>query len=535
MFRRPWVVAIALLAVAAGVLIWKLNMRDTQTEVHRPTTIRDVVPVPATVEPADGVEFTITPGTAIVTAPGSAEAAAVGEYLANLLRPATSYPVTVGPAATGVSPAGGIALLLTGADAALGDEGYRLDVTAAAVTIRANAAAGLFHGVQTLRQLLPAAVENRQVQPGPWTVPGGRIVDRPRFRHRGVMLDVARHFFSVSDVKRLIDLVALYKVNVLHLHLTDDQGWRIAIDSWPKLASFGGGTEVGEGAGGHYTKGDYREIVAYAQRHFITVVPEVDLPGHTTAALASYAELNCDGRAPQRYTGTKVGFSSLCVGKALTYRFLDDVFGELAALTPGPYLHIGGDEAATLTPVDYATIVNRAQEIVSKHGKTAIGWHEVAAATLLPATVSQFWGTTPDAPEVVLAAKNGNKVIMSPANRVYLDMKYESSTLLGLSWAGLIEVEDAYDWDPATYLPGVDEAAVLGVESPLWTETIRSIDDVEQMAFPRLPAIAEVGWSPAQTHDWDAFRERLGAQAPRWVALGVDFHRSKQIPWVANG
>jgi len=536
MFRRPRVAAtVALLAVGAGLLIWKLSMRDEPTEVNRTTTIRDVVPVPATVEPTDGVTFSITGETGIVTAPGSAEAAGIGEYLAGLLRPATSYPLKVARAATSQGQPGQIALLLAGADPALGPEGYGLDVTAAGVTIRANAAAGLFRGVQTLRQLLPPRIESREVQSGPWTVPGGHIVDRPRFAYRGVMLDVARHFFDVGDVKRLIDLAALYKVNYLHLHLTDDQGWRVTIDSWPKLASFGGATEVGDGAGGHYTKDDYRQIVKYAKSHYITVVPEVDLPGHTNAALASYAELNCDGRAPERYTGTSVGFSSLCVDKELTYRFLDEVFGELAALTPGPYLHIGGDEAQTLTADQYSTIVTRAQDIVSRHGKTAIGWNEVAGSRLLPATVTQFWGTSPEAPEVVLAAKNGNKIIMSPADRAYLDMKYDSATRLGLSWAGLIEVQDAYGWDPATYLTGVDEAAILGVEGPLWTETITSVDDIEQMAFPRLAAIAELGWSPAKTHGWAAFRDRLGAQAPRWVALGVDFYRSPQIPWVASG
>jgi hexosaminidase len=522
------------LAVVAGGLVWKRSMPETPIHVHWPTTIRDVVPVPATVEPQDGVVFTIKPDTTISTAPDSEGAMEVGIDLANLLRSATAYPMAVVPATSDAGPAGGIALLLDGADSALGQEGYRLDVTATAVTIRASAPVGLFRGVQTLRQMLPAAVEGRDIRPGALTVPGGRIVDYPRFAYRGMMLDVARHFFNVADVKRLIDLAALYKVNHLHVHLTDDQGWRIAIESWPRLTTVGGGTEVGHGPGGYYTEADYREIVAYAQRHFITVVPEIDLPGHTNAALASYAELSCDGKAPPRYTGTAVGFSSLCVDKEVTYRFLDNVFGELAALTPGPYLHIGGDEAHTLTPEAYSTIVTRAQEIVGRHGKTVIGWHEVAASTLLPTALTQFWGTTPTASEMVVAAKNGNRVIMSPANRAYLDMKYDQRTRLGLSWAGFIEVSDAYDWDPATYLAGVDEDAVFGVESALWTETIRTMDEVEQMTFPRLPAIAELGWSPARTHDWDTFRHRLGAQAPRWTALGVDFYRSPQIPWVAG-
>ena len=534
-----------LVVAAASGLIWKLGMDEKPTEIERETTIHDVVPVPASVEPADGVTFTLTDKSEIRTIAGSASAATevggIAEYLAGLLRPVTSYLLPIHPSAAGTTAApaeggtgGHIALALTGAEKDLGAEGYVLEVTAGAISLRANAAAGLFRGVQTLRQLLPTPLEIGTVQPGPWTVPGGRIVDQPRFSYRGIMLDVARHFFAVSDVKRVIELAALYKINYLHLHLTDDQGWRIAVDAWPRLASFGGGSEVGGGPGGHYTKDDYREIVSYASRHFMTVVPEVDLPGHTNAALASYPELNCDGQAPARYTGIDVGFSSLCVDKDVTYRFLDDVFGELAEMTPGPYLHIGGDEAKTLTADDYAAIVNRAQEIVGAHGKTVVGWHEVAGAKLTPSTVVQFWGVTPEALEVLAAAAQGNRIIMSPANRAYLDMKYDSTSPIGLSWAGNISVAHAYDWDPMGYLLGLDPAAVLGVESPLWTETVRTIDDIEYLAFPRLVATAELAWSPASTHDWDRFSERLGAQAPRWAALGVNFYRSPEVPWVVE-
>ena len=211
-----------------------------------------------------------------------------------------------------------------------------------------------------------------------------RIDDRPRFRWRGAHLDVSRHFFSVAEVKRYIDLISQYKVNVLHLHLSDDQGWRIAIDSWPRLTSVGGSTEVGGGPGGYYTKRDYRELVRYAAARYITVVPEIDTPGHTNAALASYAELNCDGIAPPLYTGIDVGFSSLCVDKEITYEFLDDVIRELAALTPGPYLHMGGDEAHSTEDADYVRFIERVQPIVAAHGKRLMGWEEIAQAPLLP-------------------------------------------------------------------------------------------------------------------------------------------------------
>ncbi|MEU8264357.1 beta-N-acetylhexosaminidase [Micromonospora sp. NPDC048999] len=492
-----------------------------------------VVPAPATVAPAGGVTYRITATTTIWTEPGSAAATDIAGQLAAILRRSTGYALPV-TAASGSTPADGIALLLSGAPTGLGAEGYQLDVTTASIVVRANAAAGLFAGVQTLRQLLPPAAESATAQPGPWDVAGGRIVDYPRFAHRGAMLDVARHFLPVSVVQRYIDEIALYKVNRLHLHLSDDQGWRIAVDSWPNLAIYGGSTQVGGGTGGYYTQAEYRQIVAYAAARYVMIVPEIDMPGHTNAALASYAQLNCNGVAPKLYTGTKVGFSSLCVSKEITYTFLDQVLGEIAALTPGPYLHIGGDEASSTTAADYATFLNRAQQIVAARGKTVVGWHDIVNAPVLPSTVAQFWGTTTSNAAVASAARNGTKIIMSPANRTYLDMKYNSRTRLGQRWAGYIEVQDAYGWDPGAYLTGVGEASVLGVEAPLWTETIETLADVENMAFPRLPAIAELGWSPASTHDWTSFNQRLGAQGPRWRVMGINYYHSTQVSWPAG-
>ncbi len=247
--------------------------------------------------------------------------------------------------------------------------------------------------------------------------------------------------------------------------------------------------------------------------------------------MASYASLNCDGVAPPLYTGTDVGFSSLCTAKELTYTFIDQVVGELAALTPGPYLHIGGDEAASTAPADYAAFVNRVQRIVAAHGKTVAGWHDVTKATPLPSTVAQYWGTTTNDATVKTAAQNGTKLIMSPANRAYLDMKYNSRTTLGQNWAGYIDVKTAYGWDPGAYLTGVAASSVLGVEAPLWTETLTTSADIDYMAFPRLPAIAELGWSPYSTHNWTAFKQRLGAQGPRWKVMGVNYYHSTQISW----
>ncbi|MFG1966939.1 beta-N-acetylhexosaminidase [Nonomuraea sp. NPDC049028] len=485
-----------------------------------PLSFGGVVPAPVSATPTAGVTYRITSATSLYS-----DVPAVGEQLARQLRRSTGYPVPI----VAAPPAGGISLRLGSVSG--GEEAYRLDVTATGITVLANGAAGLFNGVQTLRQLLPYAADSASVQPGPWPVQGGRITDAPRYAYRGAMLDVARHFFPLTAVQRYIDQIALYKINYLHLHLSDDQGWRIVVDSWPRLATYGGSTAVGGDPGGYYTKAQYQELVAYAAARNITVVPEIDLPGHTNAALASYAELNCDGVAPPLYTGTDVGFSSLCTSKELTYTFIDQVLGELAALTPGPYLHLGGDEASSTKPADYAAFMNRAQAIAAAHGKTVIGWHDIVKATPLPSTVAQYWGTTPDDSAVAGA---GRKVIMSPASRAYLDMKYNSRTKLGQDWAGLIEVKDAYGWNPGAYLTGLPAQQVLGVEAPLWTETIRTPADIEYMAFPRLPAIAELGWSPYAKHDWTAFKKRLGAQGPRWRVLGVNYYHSGQITWPAG-
>jgi hexosaminidase len=501
--------------------------RRTATAVAR---LSDVLPAPVSVQPTDGLTYTL-PADATIRTTASADALAVGRYLAGLLRPSTGYPLPVTTTAAD-GPTDGISLLLSGADAALGAEGYELRVGEDRVVIHACSAAGLFYGVQTLRQLLPAPVESAHARPGPWIFPGGRIVDHPRFAYRGAMLDVSRHFFPVDDVIRYLDQLALYKINHLHLHLTDDQGWRIAVDSWPRLAEIGGATGVDGGPGGFYTKAQYRKIVAHAAARHITIVPEIDLPGHTNAALAAYGSLARDGVAPPPYTGTDVGFSALRVDTDLTYDFIADVLGEVAALTPGPYLHVGGDEAFTMPPADYATFMNRVQPIVTAHRKTVIGWHQVAPADHEDGRVVQFWGTTPADPDVVDAVRRGARVVLSPANRTYLDMKYTSQTPLGKDWAGLVEVRQAYDWDPGSYLAEVPADAVLGVEAPLWTETIATMGQVEFMTFPRLPAIAELGWSPASTHDWESFRQRLAGQGPRWIAAGIAFHPSPQVPWV---
>ncbi|WP_306210699.1 beta-N-acetylhexosaminidase [Actinoplanes sp. RD1] len=510
-------------ALAAAALALPLVASPATAAPPQAPALSRVIPAPAEVTPAPGATFRLTALTA-VTAPPAARK--IADQLARELRPATGYALPVLPATLPGLPS--ISLQLGGTGAR---EGYTLTVTPKHVTIRAAALAGLFNGTRTLLQLLPAEIDSRTVVRTAWTINGGTIKDFPRYAYRGAMLDLARHFHTPAEVKAYIDEISRFKVNHLHLHLTDDQGWRIQIKSWPRLTQDNGGPGVdGEGPG-FLTQAEYADIVRYAAARYVTIIPEVDMPGHVNAAQVAYPELTCDGVAPPPRTDTEVGYSSLCIGSETTYRFVDDVLRELAALTPGPYLHIGGDEAHATTEADYVTFQNRVLPLVAKYGKTAYGWNEIAKSPAAATAVAQYWGTTTTNPTLAAAVTKGTKVVMSPANKAYIDQKYDPSTPIGLSWAGYIEVRDAYGWDPATHLAGVTDPAVIGVEAPLWSETLRDLDDIEFLAFPRLPAIAELGWSPAATHDWTSFSARLGAYGPRWTLRGVDFYRSPQITW----
>jgi hexosaminidase len=222
-----------------------------------------------------------------------------------------------------------------------------------------------------------------------------------------------------------------------------------------------------------------------------------------------------------------VGFSSLCVSKEVTFTFLEDVIREIAAMTPGPYIHVGGDEAAATSFDDYKKLMERVQSIVQKNGKYAIGWEEISQVNLLPGTIAQYWSSG----RARQAVAQGNKIIMSPASRIYLDMKYNQQTPFGLTWAGVVDVQDSYEWDPASQLPGLVESDIIGVEAPLWSETLEKIQDIEFMAFPRLPGVAEVGWSQVEKRVWDEYKIRLGAHGPRLSAMKVNYYPSLQVPW----
>jgi hexosaminidase len=485
-----------------------------------------IIPKPLSVT-SDSESFTLATRTDILVPEGREDLVKIGQYLADILNRSTGLGLDVvnGSQKPGK---GDIQLVLSEDDAGLGDEGYELKITKKLLTVTANKPAGLFYGIQTIRQLLPARIEMDTLQEGPWEIATGTIRDYPYYAYRGAMRDVVRHFFGVDDIKLFIDQIAAYKMNVLHMHLTDDQGWRIEIQSWPNLAAHGGKTEVGGGEGGFYTQEEYAEIVKYAGERFITVIPEIDMPGHTNAALSSYPELNIGGKATELYTGTRVGFSTLDTRSETTYRFVDDVIRELAALTPGPYIHIGGDESDSTRPEDYISFVNRVQDIVIFHGKQVLGWDEIALATLKPNAIVQYWAKADNA---IKGVKQNAKVLMSPARYAYLDMKYDSTSTYGYDWAGYIEVDDAYNWDPETLVPEIKKENIIGIEAPLWSETVSDRQQAEYLLFPRLPGYAEIGWTQAGNRNWDEYRVRLSDHGARMKAMGISFYPSKYVDW----
>jgi len=488
--------------------------------------MRYLIPLPGLIKPDEGT-YTLPSDAAIFVRPDQEEIRRVGGFLADCLRPATGFELPLLPA--DAPSTDGILLTIEEERTDLGEEGYELIVEPNGILLRAPYLTGLFHGVQTIRQLLPPAIESHAKQLGAWQVDCVTIQDVPRFGWRGVMLDVARHFFPVTAVKRLIDQMAYYKFNILHIHLTDDQGWRLMIRSWPRLAEYGGTTDFTGGRGGFYTQEEYGQIVEYAAARYIDVIPEVEMPAHVNSALASYAVLNDPEMACPLYTGYEGGSSSLAIHKEVTYQFLEDTLRELAELTPGPYIHIGGDEAHSTDETDYKIFIDRVQKIVQGLGKKCIGWEEISRADLLPDTVVQHWWQAPLAQE---AARRGHKLILSPASRVYLDIKYDASTSLGLDWTKqYIEVQDAYNWDPASILGDVTEKSILGVEAELWTETIVTVDDIDYMLFPRLPACAEIGWTPQEKRRWEDYCPRLANHGQRLAAMGIKFYRSPQVSW----
>lgn len=518
----------SLLIFATFVAILSCEAEKKKRVLNLPKTdlaMENMIPMPMKVLATEN-GFALDEFTAIYTSENADGFPEVGKFLSKKIKAKTDLDIPVNveevPGREGV-------IYINQSDSLElnAPEAYQLCVTTDSVILNSNTAEGAFRGIQTLRQIIPETSIDTLATYKVWNIPTGKIIDNPVFEYRGSMLDVARHFFSVEDVKKYIDLLAYYKYNVLHLHLTDDQGWRIEIKSWPKLTEVGGSTEVGGEAGGFYTQEDYTEIVNYAADHHMIVVPEVDMPGHTNAASVSYPFLNGNGKKVALYEGTHVGFSTFDTRKDTVYAFIDDVVREISAITPGPYFHIGGDESHVTKSKDYIYFVEKVEKIVQKHGKRMIGWDEVATANLDSTSISQFWASKENADYAI--AKN-MKIIMSPAKKAYLDMEYDTLSKHGLHWAAYIPTDTAYIWTPEEY-EGIPIKNILGIEAPLWSETISNIDELEYLAFPRAIGYSELSWSIPENRDWENYKVRLANQAPFLDRMDVKYYPSPLIDW----
>jgi hexosaminidase len=514
-----------------------------------------IVPKPAKCTPLDG-SFTLTADTTIV-APGPASA--VGHQLASALTPATGFwPQVV--AAT-VRDAGVIRLRLDRSLEPSGAESYQLDVTQQQVTISAPAPAGLFYGAQSLRQLLPPSIfREAKVEGVAWTIPCVRIEDAPRFAWRGMMLDTCRHFMPKEFIKKHIDLLALHKYNTLHLHLTDDQGWRIEIKRYPRLTEVGAWrketlvgrmewrnpnyVEVYDGKrhGGFYTQDDIREIVAYGAARCVNIVPEIEMPGHAQAAIAAYPELGNTGE--QVGVRTKWGISEhVFNAEESTILFLQNVLAEVLDLFPSRFIHVGGDECPKAqwkaSPAAQARMkelglaneeelqsyfIRRMDQFLAMQGRRLIGWDEILEGGLAPGATVMSWRGEAGG---IAAARARHDVVMAPNIWTYFDYyQAEDKDTEPLAIGGYVSLEKAYSYDPVSEALSPEEGKhVLGTQAQLWTEYMPNPKQVEYMAFPRACAHAEVAWTPVAIKDVDDFRTRLNAHLKRLDVLDVNYRR----------
>ena len=520
----------------------------------RPAPVESLVPKPLRAESRPG-EFALGPTAKIVVESGRTDLLSVAGRLKDGLRGSTGLDLAVGVTATtsGRDRAGDIALRLEDLEARLGTEGYLLEVGKDGAILRAAAPAGLFYAVQTLLQLVPSRA----------AIPCVSIEDRPRFAWRGALLDCARHFFPKEFVKRWIDILAMHKLNTFHWHLTDDQGWRVEIKKYPRLPEVGAWRVDREGShwnarepqrpgeaatyGGFYTQDDIREVVAYAESRFVTIVPEIEMPGHAKAALTAYPVFSCTGGP---FTVPPGGYWPItdvfCPGNDGTFAFLEDVLDEVAGLFPGRYIHIGGDEVDKAEwkrcPRCQARMkaeglkdetelqswfVRRVEALLNSKGRDLVGWDEILEGGLAPRATVMSWRGTEGG---VAAARSGHDVIMSPTSHCYIDYYQGDPAYEPLAIGGFLPLEKVYAFEPVPdVLTEAEAAHVLGGQANLWTEYIAEGRHAEYMALPRLAALAEAVWTPKAGRDWPDFASRLGALLARYDEAGLNNARSAYL------
>jgi hexosaminidase len=522
-----------------------------QDNLNKPDRI-SIIPQPLTVTESAG-SFPIKRGTSIIIDGGDKELKKSASILASHIKALTGFSIPVKIATKGKN-ANNITLTFNDAPDSLEKEGYLLVSNPDGLTLRANTNQGIFYGMQTLYQLMP--VNKAGVAEDGISIPAVSITDKPRYGWRGMMLDVGRHFYPVEFVKQFIDYLAMHKMNSFHWHLTEDQGWRIEIKKYPELTKTGAfrdGTLIGAYSndqkfdtiryGGFYTQNQIREVVAYAKDRYINVVPEIEMPGHALAALASYPELSCTG-GPFKVGKTWGVYDDVyCAGNDKTFEFLEDVLTEVVALFPSPIIHIGGDESPKtrwkVCPKCQARIkaeglqdehelqsyfIKRIEKFLLTKNKNIIGWDEILEGGLAPNAAVMSWRGTEGG---IAAAKQHHEVVMSPNSHLYFDHYQGRASGEPLAIGGYTTLERVYSYDPTPAELTKEEARYIkGVQANLWTEYIPETTKVEYMAMPRMAALAEVAWTQPSEKNWEDFKRRMEAQYARYKAIGINHSES---------
>ncbi len=521
------------------------------------TTPIHVIPQPVSVETGEG-NFTLTAATQVFYPQDKPDWQAAAQAFITLAESGTGYKLTAKPFQRALNPTAGQAIYFMPDESIRHPEGYRLEVRTGSVAIRASTAAGAFYAVQTLRQLFPPDFNSPAARrKGQWAAPCCTIDDAPRFGYRGMHLDVSRHFFSIDFVKRYIDLLAFHKINTFHWHLTDDQGWRVEIKKYPKLTTVAdcrNETLVGHYSDrpvrfdgkpycGFYTQDEIKEVVEYARQRFVTIIPEIEMPGHALAALSAYPELGCTGGPYAAATQWGVFDDVFCAGNEKTFQFLDDVLAEVCALFPGQYVHVGGDECPKTRWAAcpkcqkrmkdeglkdehelQSYFIHRAEAMLAKHGKKLIGWDEILEGGLAPTATVMSWRGTEGG---IAAAREHHNVIMTPTSDVYFDYYQGDPATEPLAIGGFLPLEKVYAYEPIPDVLSPEEAQyILGAQANLWTEYIATPEQAEYMAYPRLCALSEVVWSAKDRRDWKDFSGRLKVHFARLEAMKVNFARN---------
>jgi hexosaminidase len=488
-----------------------------------------VIPAPLSLVQNEGA-FKLNKNTTIYAS--TPEVKTIAGYFAAKMSPATGYRFTIDEKEV----SNGISLAIDNS-LDVNNEGYTLDITPGLVTIKAKTPAGIFYGMQSFLQLLPAEIESSSLVKGiAWTAPAVSIKDEPRFGYRGIMIDPCRHFMPVEEIKKILDVLSLFKINRMHWHLTDDQGWRIEIKQYPKLTEIGSKRIEGEGHeyGGYYTQDEIKEIVQYATDRFITIIPEIELPGHEMAAIAAYPELSCKGEQGTPRIVWGVEDIVLCAGKESTFEFLENVFKEVVELFPSEYIHIGGDECPKKSwkacPLCQQRIkeegltgdkehsseerlqsyfVQRMEKVLAKYGKKIIGWDEILEGGLAPTATVMSWRGEQGG---IAAAKMNHDVIMTPQNDgMYVDRFQGDSKIEPVTIGGLATLEKVYDYNPTPeeVVSLGKEKHILGVQCNAWSEYMYTNELMEYRTFPRILSLAEISWTQLDRKDYNDFERRL--------------------------